>query len=124
MAINLQFPPRKSPQGGFATNATTIEAITDDIRILLLTNWGERPVHYRFGANLRSLVFEQGTDIAMKARDLITAALAEWLPFVNIVTLDVFDSTQDRTLLPNGFRIKLKFEVGQVQGSLEQTIKN
>jgi phage baseplate assembly protein W len=58
-SINLKFPLRRSSAGAFETNVTTIAAVTDDLKILILTNFGERPMQYDFGANLRSVVFEQ-----------------------------------------------------------------
>ena len=63
MSINLQFPLRRSSKGAFATNDSTINAVVDDLKLLLLTNHGERPVHGDFGANLRSIIFEPGTGV-------------------------------------------------------------
>ena len=58
-SINVMFPMKKSSSGAFQTNITTFDAVRDDLKILLLTNHGERPIHYDFGANLRSAIFEQ-----------------------------------------------------------------
>lgn len=124
MAINIKYPLSKSPKGGFATNDTTIEAIADDIRILLLSNYGDRPIHYTFGANLRSITFEQGSSLAQKAKDLIVAALEEWMPFVEVIDLQVRDSNTDPSLRSNEINIRLEYSVGQIVGVLNQRIRN
>ena len=62
--ISIKFPLRKSSQGAFEGNVETIDAIRDNLRILLLTNHGERPINYDFGCNLRKVLFnEPGVDI-------------------------------------------------------------
>jgi len=120
MSINVQFPLRKGKKGAFETNDTTIDAVTDDLRVLLLTNYGERPIHYDFGCNLRGIVFEQGAGI----EDLITAAIEKWMPFVSLVEVRVDDSTTDQSVRDHELMVHLRFRVGQVEGSLKQKIRN
>ena len=124
MSINFQFPFRRGVAGGFATNNATIEAVRDDLRILLLSNHGERPIHGDFGANLRVLLFEPGPGVATRAEDLILAAIEKWMPFVRVLEIEVRDESDDNTLRPNEIRIQLKFEVGQIEGVLDQRIRN
>jgi phage baseplate assembly protein W len=121
--INLKFPLRKSPQGAFAGNSTTIEAVKDNLKILLLTNYGERPINYDFGANLRRVLFnEPGVDIKQKIRDQIFAAVERWMPFVKIDSLVVLDQNNDGTIESNKIRLKIHFSVGQLSDVLEQVI--
>lgn len=122
--INLSFPLRKSSKGAFETNQSTLDAIRDDLRILLLTNHGERPIHYDFGANLRRLIFEQSPGVLQQAEDLISAAVEKWMPFVKLVEIKVENDTVNPGLRPNELKINLKFSVGQLEGSLEQRIRN
>ena len=124
MSINFQFPFRKGVAGGFAVNNTTITAVKDDLKILLLSNHGERPIHGDFGANLRRLIFEPGPNVTTRAEDLILAAIEKWMPFVRILELEVRDETDDNTVGPNELRIQLRFEVGQIEGLLDQRIRN
>lgn len=122
MAINLKFPPRRSPRGGFATNDTTIEAISDDLKILILTNYGERPIHYDYGANLRTVLFEQGSDVKQKIIDLIQAAVDKWMPFVSITRIVVTLGSEDSLLRPNEAHVDIDFSVGELEGRLTQKI--
>ncbi len=66
--------------------------IADNLRNLILTNWGERLMDYRFGANLRELTFELGsedTDAVAIAR--IKAATDRYLPYVSLDTFEPFN---------------------------------
>lgn len=122
-SINLKFPLRKSPNGAFQANYTTIEAVKDDLRMLLLTNHGERPCLYDFGANLIQALFnEPGVNVNQQVADLIISAVAKWMPGVTIDDLQVSDSNSDLTVAPHKVKVKIQFSVGQIQGVLEQGI--
>lgn len=113
--INIKYPLSKGTAGPLATNEDTFEAILSDLRILILTNFGERPVHYDFGANLRPLIFEfRGSELRQAINDSVIAAISKWMPFVNVVNLTVNDETTDSTLGPNQIQLKLEFSVGNI----------
>lgn len=124
-SINLQLPLRKSSKGAFATNIETVRAIADDLRLLILTNHGERVIHGDFGANLRKVIFElQGAQLRQTTKDLINAAVEKWMPFVILNDVIVNDSTTDRTLRQNEIHVRIEFSVGPgIEGSLEQRIR-
>lgn len=122
--VNIQFPMRRGTQGAFATNDSTIDAVIDDLRILLLTNHGERPIHFDFGANLRPVLFDQGPDIPQRVEDSIVAAVEKWMPFINLKRIEVTTIAEDASLRPNEVRVKISFSVGQLQGNLEQRVNS
>ena len=51
-------------QGLFEMHTDLAKQISDNLRNLILTNHGERLGFYDFGANLRTLVFELGSENA------------------------------------------------------------
>ena len=113
--INIKWPLRRGRQGAFEVNDDTFDAILDDLKLLILTNHGERPVHFNFGANLRPLIFEfRGEELRHMINDSIVSAIEEWMPFVNVVNLTVTDETTDSTLGPNQIHLKLEFSVGNI----------
>ena len=121
--INIQFPLKRSSNGAFETNSTTVNAVADDLKILILTNHGERPIHKDYGANLRSVLFEpQDSSIKQKIADLIFVAVEKWMPFVFIGELDVVLSSEDLSLNSNEVRVKIKFSVLQERGQLEVSV--
>jgi phage baseplate assembly protein W len=89
---------------------------------LIVTNWGERVVHYDFGANLRPIIFEQiSDDTEQKVQDAISSAIEKWMPFVTILNMRVFTSATDNTVGDNEIRVKINFSVGSTDmaGELE-----
>jgi phage baseplate assembly protein W len=67
--------------------------IADNFRNLISTNWGERLMDYKFGANLKELVFELGkeeTDIEAGRR--IKAATDRYLPYVSLDSFETFNN--------------------------------
>lgn len=95
--IGIKVPLREGGQEGiFAMHYSLPEQIHDNLRNLLLTNWGERLGIYDFGANLRPLVteFNSQDDFDAQAVERISGAVAKWMPFVS---LEDFLSEVDRT---------------------------
>jgi phage baseplate assembly protein W len=120
--ISYAFPLRRGPQGGFAMNSDTLSAIGDDIRILLLTNHGERPGNYSFGCNFNALMFEQeGAALNTAISDTIKSELATWMPFVRVVSLKVNTNATDPSVAPNVIQVELEFGVANIDLTL--TIK-
>ncbi len=81
--------------GIFAMHTTLIDQVHDNLRNLLLTNWGEHLGIYDMGANLRPLVTEFTTqdDFDAQAIQRIKSAVTRWMPFIN---LEDFLSETDR----------------------------
>ena len=124
--INLKVPLRRSSAGAFAANEDTLDAVRDDLKVLLLTNYGERPIHYDFGANLRSAIFEfQGAELRQVVEDLIRAAVEKWMPFVNLLSVVIEDETTTPGLVSNSIQVNLEFTVGNldIKKTLKQRIK-
>ena len=72
----------------------------NNLRDLILTNWGERVMSYDYGANLGPLVteYEKGKDqFDGAAMERINRAVSKWMPFV---VLEGYDSTYNETTDP------------------------
>ena len=78
----------------------------DNLRNLLLTNWGERLGQYKFGANLKPLTTELSNmiDFDNQAIQRIRDAVDTWMPFID---LENFVSTIDRNENKNTAVIKI-----------------
>lgn len=68
------------------TYDTLEETVGDNLRNLLLTNWGERLGLYDFGANLRPLMSELVSleDFDSAAIERISSAVSRWMPYVSL----------------------------------------
>ena len=75
--------------------------IADNLRNLILTNKGERLFDYDFGANLREIVFELGTEEGdAEAIRRIASSISTYMPFVNPETFESFIEPQTETTPP------------------------
>lgn len=95
LPIGIVTPLRSGDDGFLAMNLNVADQMHDNLRNLLLTNWGERLGFYDFGANLRPLVtdFVSQDDFDTLAIDRIRNAVGRWMPFVD---LEDFSSEVDR----------------------------
>ena len=97
MGVNLKFPLRSYRKGFFEMNNTTIDAVREDIKILLLTKKGERVVNPNIGTNIPILLgelFEPIKKEEMEARigAEIRSALDTWMPYVTMDEIEIFTS--------------------------------
>jgi phage baseplate assembly protein W len=112
MAIGLQLPfaITTGSIGWLDTSNSEIEAVGYNVKSLLLTNWGERPMHYNMGCNLIEFLFEPVTqDLRQRVGDRIISQLQLWLPYVSVSTLNVVFSSEDLSLPEESIGVYLKF---------------
>lgn len=69
------------------TNTDLAEQLADNLRNLLMTNWGERLGFYDYGANLRPLMVDLVSlnDFDSQAIDRIKASVQKWMSYVDLV---------------------------------------
>ena len=92
----IGFPPRVGPDGRIAWSQGESN-VREAIRIVLLTQEGERINRPQFGGGLARLLFEPNTAATHQAiRDRIQRALAEWEPRIKLVAVDVAPDPGDR----------------------------
>ena len=93
-------------EGIVVMNYSLGDQFADNLRNLLLTNWGERLGQYNFGANLKPLTteFSSMIDFDNQAIQRIRDAVDTWMPFID---LENFDSLIDRNENKNTAVIKI-----------------
>jgi len=97
--------------GLFRMHRNIEDTVSDNLRNLLLTNHGERLFRYDYGANLRELVFELGTEEGdFEAINRIRNAVSTYLPFVNLQTFESVQTPQTYTE-PSKVIIKVTYSV-------------
>jgi len=109
--IGIKTPLELSIDNGLFTMHTDIaKQVSDNLRNLILTNHGERLGFYDFGANLRPLLFDLGTDDAdQKAINNIRAAVTKYMPFVSLNNFQVFvDRNDNKSVAKVGVQITYK----------------
>lgn len=92
----IAFPPRVGADGRVAWSQGELN-VREAIRIILLTEEGERIRRPRFGGGLARLLFEPNTAATHQAlRERIQRALAEWEPRIKVTEVDVVADPGDR----------------------------
>ena len=107
----IAFPLQRNPRGGIAM-AAQADKVRQSILIILGTQYGERIMRPRFGANLRSLAFAPNNRAtANLACHYVEQALATWEPriIVEEVTAEN-DQANARLLIQLRYRLKATAE--------------
>ena len=115
MPIGYTLPFSKSSEevGYFVTTSDEISAVKEDLKSLLLTNWGERVNHYYLGCNFKEFLFENIHPSELKSRigDRILSQVDTWLPFLAIENLNVNLTEDDSSIPENGVGIRIDFRL-------------
>ena len=91
----IAFPPRIDADGHLAMSEGEAN-VRESIRIILLTEEGERQRLPRFGGSLARFLFEPNTaQTRQQIAERITRALAEWEPRIKLESVQVEPDAQD-----------------------------
>lgn len=92
--IGIKTPVESDPSanGLFLMHTNVKDQIADNLKNLILTNWGERLGNYFFGANLRPLLvdFSSKDDFDQEAMVRINTAISKWMPFITPLAYESF----------------------------------
>ena len=88
------------------------DQIADNLRNLLLTNWGERLGQYYFGANLKPLTteFVSQENFDGEAIVRIKNAVSTWLPYVDLVDF-ISEVDRNENYSTGIIRIKISYDI-------------
>ncbi len=114
LPIGIKTPLRLDTKNLFVMNYTAEEQIQDNLKNLLLTNWGERVGFYYFGANLQELTTETSTteEFDELAITRIRDAVSTWMPF--IVLNDFISDIDEKNRNLGLRRITITYSVPQL----------
>ena len=117
VGINFSFPLRWGNSNTFSVNKTTLDAVKENIKILLLTKKGERVVNPDIGTNIPMLsgeLFEQINKVEMQTRmtSEISSAFKQWIKNANFAGLEIF-TQEDDSLKKNDVRVKIFYQLAK-----------
>ena len=119
VSVGLDLPIARQAgdnQGYFATTKTTMDAVKNDIKLLLMTERGERLFQPFLGMNIKRFLFEQITDdTAIEIENDIVDTFQTWLPFVELRDIDVDLGDQDK----NQIKINITFNIRNAPTELQ-----
>ena len=120
--IGVQFPLSYGGTYGFFNRSKTLfEQVKSNIRNLILTNLGERIFQPELGSNVQSIIFENITndlisDVRDKAEEAIRQAISEWLPYVILNEVSVFQDEHNQ----NKVFVQIEYSITLDPNTLDQ----
>jgi phage baseplate assembly protein W len=106
IGFTVPFARTTGSTGYFYATTTDLQAARNDVKSLLLTNWGERPMRYELGCNLKEFLFEQrDADTSVRIDERIRSQVSKWVPFVSLDDLQI-DFPTEHTI-----RISMKYSL-------------
>ena len=120
VSVGIDFPFALVPNqdGYFKTTKSTIDAIKNNIKLLLQTEQGERVFQPNLGMGLKRFVFEQITeDTTIEIENNIVDVFESWLPFVDLRDIQINIDSENQT--NNKIGINITFSINKAPGSLE-----
>ena len=117
----LGFPPRVGADGRLVWS-TGEDNVRESIRLILLTEPGERILRGEFGCGLRRFLFEPNTVTTRQLiRDRIIKAIGRWEPRVVVDDVLVESDAADARLV--GIQITFRLVATQAAGRLSLTLQ-
>jgi len=97
-----------------------VSMISDNLRNLMLTNKGERLGNYQFGANLKPLLFELGTESAdAQAMIRIKSNVKKYMPYINLIGFEIENVSEPADFGSSiGKLIKISFDVPALKSNI------
>ena len=119
IGINLPFKKSEGSEGYFLSTTTTIDAVKNNVKLLLSTDKGERIFQPNLGIGLRRFLFEPITgETTLAIQNEIIETFNFWLPFITIKDIKVETTSADGTN-PNQISINVIFNLDKDPNTLE-----
>lgn len=88
--VGIVLPFRSNNFGVFEQSSSVIQQVRTNLRLLLLTKKGERVTHPTLGCDLWKVLYEPADEgLYQTARQTITEAIDTWMPFLELVDIQM-----------------------------------
>ena len=115
--LGIKIPYSRGSRGFFDQTYSDIERSHTNLKMLLMTAKGERPMMPTYGSDLRSLLFNPAEDDYDELlKEAVQDATERWMPEVLITGVDVL---RDLTTAPNSATLKISFSLSSIPDSYE-----
>jgi len=119
---DVDFTFKQNPNTNDVSIKKNNESIKQSVLNILRTNHGERPFNFGFGANLRSYLFENMTNItAAQMSTSVNMALANYEPRIEVLNTNIQARADENevTITVTG-RVRSSNEVLDISTSIER----
>lgn len=113
VGFTIPFQQSSGSLGYFKMTQNELDATRENIRSLIFTNWGERPMHFYFGFNMREFMFEPLKDETLRSKIGARAKsqLEKWMPYVRLEQLNIIFTSDDSSVPENAVKFFIKFRL-------------
>lgn len=119
--FGVKLPMQTDPVDGFKVTKTTKENIKQSLKMLILTNPGERIMLPDYGAGIRTFLFEQNSlPTIASIMNRIESQIEIYMPYVKLINIVVGDDiegidSRDMNLL----NLRIIYSVPNIHGAEE-----
>lgn len=107
--------PFNNQNGVFYKSYTNTQQIFTNLKLLILTGKGERPLQPEFGTDIKYILFENIADedeFKQKLVGTVTSAISRWMPFLSVTktSVDINVNTSDK-IVQDDHAVSMKVDV-------------
>ena len=108
-SVKLPLIYDKSEDGPYALNKSLVETIKQNLKMLLLTNPGERIMDSNFGVGLNRILFEHDDQ---ELRDILEERITSQInKYLNYITINEINISPSTTGLENALFINIRYSI-------------
>ena len=117
--VGIMIPYVKGNDGYFQQTYSDVTRIYTNLKMLLMTSKGERPMMPTYGSKLRELLFSPNLESYVDEIFLesITECTERWMPEITITEVNVERDSDD---YPNKATLNIFFAINQIPDSYEE----
>lgn len=122
--IGIKTPMALGGNGNpYQMNTSVADQVQDNLRNMILTNYGERLGLYDYGGNLRSILAEYSSspDVDTVAMQSIMRTVEKYMPFISLDTFDIKNLPSARNGMAK-YQILVTYNVPKI-GAQNQRVK-
>jgi len=117
--LSVALPLMVSPTfGAYSLNTNFNQLARQNLKMLMLTNPGERMMDPNFGVGIRRYLFEPNNDFTFtEIERRIYQQVKNYLPYIGIDNVEFIQSSVGDTLDPHYLGVKISFTILPIQQS-------
>jgi phage baseplate assembly protein W len=110
--LSPKLPLATDSEDGYALNKTYRDLVRQNLKMLILTNPGERMMDPLFGVGLRMFLFEQNASATYeRIAGAIESQVTRYMPFLEIENIHFLSPDQDASLDRNFVGITVTYKI-------------
>ena len=117
--VGIMLPCVRGNDGYFQQTYSDITRAYTNLKMLLMTSKGERPMMPTYGSDLKKLLFSPNVEdyVDEMFHEAVTAATDRWMPEVTIYSVSV---VRDDVDYPNRATLSISFAINDMPDSQEE----